>query len=96
MEEGKEKGEQRRGEGGSRKGEWGNPPPAAYPPPLPPSTAAYSGPYVAPPPMGYPMKDTQSQTNNFPPPGKTQAKGDGFWKGCCAALCCCCVLDACF
>ncbi|KAF7141508.1 hypothetical protein RHSIM_Rhsim06G0138200 [Rhododendron simsii] len=70
---------------------------AAYPPPLPPSTAAYSGPYVVPPPMGYPMKDThQSQTNSFPTPGKTQARGDGFWKGCCAALCCCCVLDACF
>ncbi|KAG5553594.1 hypothetical protein RHGRI_011473 [Rhododendron griersonianum] len=70
--------------------------PAAYPPPLPPSTAAYFSPYVVPPPMGYPMKDTQSQINNFPPPGKAQARGDGFWKGCCAALCCCCVLDACF
>ncbi|KAH7861831.1 hypothetical protein Vadar_031425 [Vaccinium darrowii] len=73
---------------------------AAYPPPPPQSTAAYSGgPYVVPPPMGYPMKDAvQSQTQNFPPPssGKTKARGDGFWKGCCAALCCCCVLDACF
>ncbi|GFS34803.1 phosphoribosylformylglycinamidine cyclo-ligase, chloroplast [Actinidia rufa] len=60
------------------------------------SAAAVEGPYVVPPPMGYPMKDVQLNSQNDPSQGKTQARGDGFWKGCCAALCCCCVLDACF
>ncbi|XP_010557020.1 PREDICTED: cysteine-rich and transmembrane domain-containing protein A-like [Tarenaya hassleriana] len=62
----------------------------AYPPP-PVST----GPYVAPPPVGYPTRDTSHQPV-APSKVETKSKGDGFWKGCCAALCCCCVLDACF
>ncbi|KAA8526154.1 hypothetical protein F0562_007745 [Nyssa sinensis] len=63
----------------------------------PPAGTGYSeGPYVAPPPAGYPMKDGHSDPHNPPPPAQTQSRGDGFWKGCCAALCCCCVLDACF
>ncbi|XP_057505775.1 protein CYSTEINE-RICH TRANSMEMBRANE MODULE 6-like [Actinidia eriantha] len=60
------------------------------------SAAAVEGPYVIPPPMGYPMKEDQGNSQNYPPSWKTQTRGDGFWKGCCAALCCCCVLDACF
>ncbi|GJZ46885.1 cysteine-rich and transmembrane domain-containing protein B-like protein [Tanacetum coccineum] len=43
-------------------------------------------------PLGYP-------TNVLPEnqvPAKTQSRGDGFWKGCCAALCCCCMVEACF
>ncbi|RVW78383.1 hypothetical protein CK203_047691 [Vitis vinifera] len=67
--------------------------PEVYPPP--PSTAyPSSGPYVVPPPAGYPMKDAPNPQN--PPPVETKSRGEGFWKGCCAALCCCCVLDACF
>ncbi|PSS05685.1 Frizzled and smoothened-like protein [Actinidia chinensis var. chinensis] len=74
-----------------------NQPQVAYPPPSTAySAAAIEGPYVVPPPMGYPMKDVQLNSQNDHPQGKTQARGDGFWKGCCAALCCCCVLDACF
>ncbi|KAF7815216.1 Cysteine-rich transmembrane CYSTM domain containing protein [Senna tora] len=64
--------------------------PTAYPPPS--TTAA---PYTtAPPPVGYPTKDTSQYPQNVPL--ETKSRGDGFWKGCCAALCCCCVLDACF
>ena len=61
-------------------------------------TAVEQGPYAAPPPpAGYPTKEGElGQAQNYPPSGKTQSRGDGFWKGCCAALCCCCVLDACF
>ncbi|KAL7000447.1 hypothetical protein U1Q18_001597 [Sarracenia purpurea var. burkii] len=72
-------------------------PQVAYPAPRTGySAAAAEGPYVVSPPVGYPMKGGEAQPHNFPPPGKkTQTKGDGFWKGCCAALCCCCVLDAC-
>ncbi|KAG2716035.1 hypothetical protein I3843_03G108400 [Carya illinoinensis] len=68
---------------------------AAVPYPPPPSSTAAQGPYVVPPPAGYPTKDEYSQN---PPHGpvETKSRGDGFWKGCCAALCCCCVLDACF
>ncbi|KAL7000443.1 hypothetical protein U1Q18_001593 [Sarracenia purpurea var. burkii] len=72
-------------------------PQVAYPAPRTGySAAAAEGPYVVSPPVGYPMKGGEAQPHNFPPPGKTQTRGDGFWKGCCAALCCCCVLDACF
>ncbi|XWS30936.1 hypothetical protein CRYUN_Cryun23aG0033800 [Craigia yunnanensis] len=54
-----------------------------------------SGPYVAPPPAGYPMsKDEGQQYSQNPVAVETKSRGDGFWKGCCAALCCCCVLDA--
>ncbi|XP_057460930.1 protein CYSTEINE-RICH TRANSMEMBRANE MODULE 9-like [Actinidia eriantha] len=74
-----------------------NKPQVSYPPPSTAYPAATrEGPYVVPPPIGYPMKDGQVNSQNDPSPGKTQARGDGFWKGCCAALCCCCVLDACF
>ena len=49
-----------------------------YPPP--PSTAyPSSGPYVAPPPAGYPMKDAPNPQN--PPPVETKSRGEGFWKG---------------
>ncbi|CAL1385884.1 unnamed protein product [Linum trigynum] len=56
-----------------------------------------SGSYVvgAPPPIGYPTRDSTAQFNGAVPV-ETKSRGDGFWKGCCAALCCCCVLDACF
>ncbi|TKY47921.1 CYSTM1 family protein A isoform X1 [Spatholobus suberectus] len=60
--------------------------PTVYPPP----SSAPS----APPPVGYPTKETPQYPQN--PVVETKSKGDGFWKGCCAALCCCCVLDACF
>ncbi|TYH63838.1 hypothetical protein ES332_D07G223100v1 [Gossypium tomentosum] len=61
----------------------------------PPSTEA--GPYVAPPPAGYPMSkgDDQPYYAQNPVAVETKSRGDGFWKGCAAALCCCCVLDAC-
>ncbi|KAL1349739.1 hypothetical protein HN51_026241 [Arachis hypogaea] len=52
------------------------------------------GKHAPPPPVGYPTKDgpaTQQQTL----PVVTTARGDGFWKGCCAGLCCCCALDCC-
>ncbi|KAF5176711.1 cysteine-rich/transmembrane domain A-like protein [Thalictrum thalictroides] len=67
----------------------------AYPPPqsYPPTMEGYGqGPYVMPPPIGYPMKDGQHKQAGV----ETTSRGDGFWKGCCAAVCCCCVLDACF
>eukprot|EP00261_Vitis_vinifera_P033423 XP_019074666.1 PREDICTED: metacaspase-1 isoform X1 [Vitis vinifera] len=52
--------------------------PEVYPPP--PSTAyPSSGPYVAPPPAGYPMKDAPNPQN--PPPVETKSRGEGFWKG---------------
>ncbi|KAK9285226.1 hypothetical protein L1049_024414 [Liquidambar formosana] len=66
--------------------------PVAYPPP---ATLYSSGPYVVPPPAGYPMKDGHGYPQNAPP-AETKSRGEGFWEGCCAALCCCCVLDACF
>ncbi|XP_042520971.1 cysteine-rich and transmembrane domain-containing protein B-like isoform X2 [Macadamia integrifolia] len=69
---------------------------AVYPPPgqayPPPGQGYQQGPYVAPPPAGYPTKDEYPQQAH---PVQTQSRGDGFWKGCCAALCCCCVLDMC-
>ncbi|KAF8408626.1 hypothetical protein HHK36_004690 [Tetracentron sinense] len=87
---------------------WGvvYPPPTAYPPPgqmyppppqsYPPPVEAYpQGPYVAAPPTNYPMKDGNGY-HQYPPPGETKSRGDGFCKGCCAALCCCCLLDMCF
>ncbi|XP_017251371.1 protein CYSTEINE-RICH TRANSMEMBRANE MODULE 9 isoform X2 [Daucus carota subsp. sativus] len=52
-------------------------------------------PYSAPPPAGYPTKEGEALPVSSGAV-ETQARGDGFWKGCCAALCCCCVLDACF
>ncbi|KAL7185463.1 hypothetical protein ACSBR2_027413 [Camellia fascicularis] len=61
-----------------------NQPQVSYAYPAPSSTAAAAeGPYVVPPPVGYPMKDGQSQQphNNQPLPYKTQSRGDGFWKG---------------
>ncbi|PSS05690.1 Phosphotriesterase-related protein [Actinidia chinensis var. chinensis] len=60
------------------------------------SAAAVEGLYVVPPPVGYPMKDGQVKSQNYPPQGKTKARGGGFWEGCCVGLCCCCLLDACF
>ncbi|XP_059669599.1 protein CYSTEINE-RICH TRANSMEMBRANE MODULE 6-like isoform X1 [Cornus florida] len=75
-----------------------NKPQEAYP--FPATTAPVEGypqgPYVAPPPAGYPMKDGEANPQNHHHSAQTQSRGDGFWKGCCAALCCCCVLDACF
>ncbi|KAF3445088.1 hypothetical protein FNV43_RR14781 [Rhamnella rubrinervis] len=65
-------------------------PSAAYPPP----STAPTGPYVVPPPAGYPTRDSSQNPQSVPI--ETKSKGDGFWKGCCAALCCCCMLDACF
>ncbi|PON39859.1 Cysteine-rich transmembrane CYSTM domain containing protein [Parasponia andersonii] len=63
----------------------------------PPSYSTGQGPYVAPPPAGYPTRDGPAgYPQNQPLPVETKSRGDGFWKGCCAALCCCCVLDACF
>ncbi|KAL5731481.1 hypothetical protein ACHQM5_004205 [Ranunculus cassubicifolius] len=72
-------------------------PVTAYPTPqsYPPTMEGYSqGPYVMPPPVGYPMtaENTKESTGSY----ETKSRGDGFWKGCCAALCCCCALDACF
>ncbi|KAG0494591.1 hypothetical protein HPP92_005585 [Vanilla planifolia] len=64
--------------------------PTSYPPPA----VGHTWPYVAPPPVGYPTGQDVSYSQQTP--AKTVARGDGFWKGCCAALCCCCVLDACF
>ncbi|KAF5474641.1 hypothetical protein F2P56_006524 [Juglans regia] len=73
------------------------PPPVAahlsYPPPV---QAGYSqGPFVAPPPVGYPMKSGPGYPQQEVPHPKTKHRG-GFWKGCCAAMCCCCLLDICF
>ncbi|KAJ9562566.1 hypothetical protein OSB04_007726 [Centaurea solstitialis] len=66
--------------------------PVAYPPPQ--QGASY---VMAPPPVGYPMKDGSAAVGSQNQvPVETRSRGDGFWKGCCAALCCCCVLDACF
>ncbi|KAI3769047.1 hypothetical protein L6452_00143 [Arctium lappa] len=66
--------------------------PVAYPPA--PQGASY---VMAPPPVGYPMKDgAAAAISENQAHVQTQSRGDGFWKGCCAALCCCCVLDACF
>ncbi|KAG5234395.1 CYSTM1 family protein [Salix suchowensis] len=56
-----------------------------------------AGPYVAPPPVGYPMRYGPQHHQQPPPaPQKTTQRGDGFCSGCCAALCCCCLLDMCF
>ncbi|KAI9077053.1 hypothetical protein K1719_040981 [Acacia pycnantha] len=64
--------------------------PTAYP------TTAPARVYTAPPPpVGYPTA-TDPSPNPQTAPETTQARGDGFWKGCCAALCCCCALEACF
>ncbi|XP_010276158.1 PREDICTED: cysteine-rich and transmembrane domain-containing protein A-like [Nelumbo nucifera] len=69
------------------------PPPQSYPPPA--EGYPYQGPYVVPPPAGYPMKDGHGYPQSASQV-ETKDRGDGFWKGCCAALCCCCVLDMCF
>ncbi|WCJ39137.1 hypothetical protein M5689_020150 [Euphorbia peplus] len=61
------------------------PPPISYPP------APQHDLFVAPPPIGYPMKD-----GNHDQPQVSETKQRGFGKGCCAGLCCCCLLDACF
>ncbi|KAF4399838.1 hypothetical protein CsatB_020306 [Cannabis sativa] len=64
-----------------------------------PSVSSYSagqGPYVAPPPAGYPTMDASAAVGQPQNRVETKSKGDGFWKGCCAAICCCCMLDACF
>ncbi|VVB07377.1 unnamed protein product [Arabis nemorensis] len=58
-----------------------------------PTPPVSTGPYVAPPPLGYPTNDT---SHVKVAPVETKSKGDGFLKGCLAAMCCCCVLDACF
>ncbi|CAL9235224.1 unnamed protein product [Arabidopsis halleri] len=58
-----------------------------------PTPPVSTGPYVSPPPLGYPTNDTSHATVA---PVETKSKGDGFLKGCLAAMCCCCVLDACF
>ncbi|AEC08650.1 unnamed protein product [Arabidopsis thaliana] len=58
-----------------------------------PTPPVSTGPYVAPPPLGYPTNDTSHATVATV---ETKSKGDGFLKGCLAAMCCCCVLDACF
>ena len=42
-----------------------------------PSTAP--APYAAPPPAGYPTKETPQYPQN--PAMETKSKGDGFWKG---------------
>ncbi|XP_021637336.2 protein CYSTEINE-RICH TRANSMEMBRANE MODULE 6-like [Hevea brasiliensis] len=56
----------------------------------------HQGPFVAPPPLGYPMKNGPGHPQQSPPaPSKTQHRG-GFCRGCCGGLCCCCLLDACF
>ncbi|XVF31763.1 hypothetical protein REPUB_Repub17cG0020300 [Reevesia pubescens] len=61
-----------------------------------PAASTAAGPYVAPPPAGYPMSKDDPQYSQNPVTVETKSKGDGFWKGCCAALCCCCVLEECF
>ncbi|XP_019425165.1 PREDICTED: cysteine-rich and transmembrane domain-containing protein B-like isoform X2 [Lupinus angustifolius] len=68
--------------------------PVSYPPPgqAYPTTSYVS----APPPMGYPSKDSSIGYPQQSVPNQTTSKGDGFLKGCCAALCCCWVLDCCF
>ncbi|CAA3010512.1 Hypothetical predicted protein [Olea europaea subsp. europaea] len=65
----------------------------AYPVEGKPDTQAH---FTAPPPAGYPVKDEQDKATDYTAAKKTQSRGDGFWRGCCAALCCCCALDACF
>ncbi|KAI9384855.1 hypothetical protein POPTR_012G120584v4 [Populus trichocarpa] len=56
-----------------------------------------AGPYVAPPPVSYPMRyGPQHHQQPPPPPEKTKQRGDEFCTGCCAALWCCCLLDMCF
>ncbi|XP_050234152.1 protein CYSTEINE-RICH TRANSMEMBRANE MODULE 6-like [Mercurialis annua] len=55
--------------------------------------------FVAPPPVGYPMKngpETGYNPHNQPSaPLETTQRG-GCCKGLCAGMCCCCLLDACF
>ncbi|KAK1279664.1 hypothetical protein QJS04_geneDACA023467 [Acorus gramineus] len=36
--------------------------------------------YVAPPPAGYPMKDSEAYPQQAAPV-ETKSRGDGFWKG---------------
>ncbi|KAI3466337.1 hypothetical protein Pfo_023000 [Paulownia fortunei] len=72
--------------------------PVAHPPPStsyhPPAVDGYNGSYViAPPPMGYPTKDGNSQGHV---PVETTTRGKDFWKGCVPGLCCCWGLDICF
>ncbi|ANM61463.1 Cysteine-rich transmembrane CYSTM domain [Arabidopsis thaliana x Arabidopsis arenosa] len=60
-----------------------------------PTPPVSTGPYVAPPPLGYPTNDT---THATVAPVETKSKGeaaDGFLKGCLATMLACCVLDAC-
>ncbi|VFQ95553.1 unnamed protein product [Cuscuta campestris] len=68
-----------------------------YPPPATGYPSEPRGSYmVRPPPVGYPMKDGNQSQAPATATTTTQARGDGFWKGCFAALCCCCLCEACF
>lgn len=53
---------------------------SVYPPPPPPAAAYPAGPHVAPPTVGYPMKDDQGYPQK-PASVESKAKGDGFWRG---------------
>ncbi|XP_010510081.1 PREDICTED: uncharacterized protein LOC104786376 [Camelina sativa] len=57
-----------------------------------PSPPVSTGPYVAPPPLGYPTNYTSHATVAKV---ETKSKGDEFLKSCLAAMLACCVLDAC-
>ncbi|KAF4367903.1 protein CYSTEINE-RICH TRANSMEMBRANE MODULE 9-like [Cannabis sativa] len=49
-----------------------------------PSVSSYSpgqGPYVAPPPAGYPTMDASAAVGQPQNRVETKSKGDGFWKG---------------
>jgi hypothetical protein len=56
-------------------------PPAQYtnPPPTYPVEAMHTSAYTAPPPAGYPTKDTVHAQQQVPT--GTTSRGDGFWKG---------------
>jgi hypothetical protein len=54
------------------------PPPQSYPPPI---QGYPQGHYVAPPPMGYPMKNGPQYPQQPPPPPETKHRRDGFCSG---------------
>ncbi|KFK31142.1 hypothetical protein AALP_AA6G074300 [Arabis alpina] len=59
-----------------------------------PTPPISTGPYGAPPPIGYPTNDTSHVTVA---PVETKSKGeacDGFMKGCLSTMLACCVIDA--
>ncbi|EOA28255.1 hypothetical protein CARUB_v10024449mg [Capsella rubella] len=61
-----------------------------------PQPPVCTGPYVAPPPLGYPTNDTSHATHHATAaPVETKSKGDDFLKSCLATLLACCVIDAC-